>query len=259
MMQSGWGNLIVIVFCLFFIYGIEGNERVVNNKIDQLFSNSSHTNNWAVLVCTSRFWFNYRHIANTLSIYRTVKRLGLPDSQIILLLADDMACNPRNPFPAQIFNNQNHALNVYGENIEVDYRGYQVTVENFVRLLTGRHSDEIPRSKRLLTDDRSNILIYMTGHGGEEFLKFQDSSELTSLELADAFHQMEQQRRFNEILFVIETCQANSLYTQFYTKNILAMGCSEKGENSYAVRFFILLILFVFYFINFWIKASPRS
>ncbi len=35
----------------------------------------NHTNNWAVLVDTSRFWFNYRHIANVLSIYRSVKRL----------------------------------------------------------------------------------------------------------------------------------------------------------------------------------------
>ena len=29
-----------------------------------------HTNNWAVLVDTSRFWFNYRHVANVLSVYR---------------------------------------------------------------------------------------------------------------------------------------------------------------------------------------------
>ncbi|CAN0541573.1 unnamed protein product, partial [Scytosiphon promiscuus] len=31
-------------------------------------------------VCTSRFWFNYRHVANTLSVYHTVRRLGIPDS-----------------------------------------------------------------------------------------------------------------------------------------------------------------------------------
>ena len=37
-----------------------------------------HTNNWAVLVDTSRFWFNYRHVANVLSVYRSVKRLGIP-------------------------------------------------------------------------------------------------------------------------------------------------------------------------------------
>lgn len=42
-------------------------------------SQANHSNNWAVLVDTSRFWFNYRHVANVLSIYRSVKRLGIPD------------------------------------------------------------------------------------------------------------------------------------------------------------------------------------
>ena len=62
---------------------------------------------------------------------------------------------------------------MYGDDVEVDYRGYEVTVENFVRLLTGRLPESTPSSKRLLTDAGSNILIYMTGHGGDGFLKFQ--------------------------------------------------------------------------------------
>lgn len=33
-------------------------------------------------VDTSRFWNNYRHIANALSLYHSVKRLGIPDSQV---------------------------------------------------------------------------------------------------------------------------------------------------------------------------------
>ena len=130
---------------------------------------AEHTSNWAVLVSTSRFWFNYRHLANVLSLYRTVKRLGIPDSQIILMLPDDMACNPRNAFPGTVYSNADRAVDLYGDNIEVDYRGYEVTVENFIRLLTDRVGEEMPRSKRLLTDDRSNILVYMTGHGGNEF------------------------------------------------------------------------------------------
>lgn len=59
------------------------------------------------------------------------------------MLADDMACNPRNPRPgtlplspaacllmilpvATVFNNANQHINVYGDDIEVDYRGYEV-------------------------------------------------------------------------------------------------------------------------------------
>jgi len=37
----------------------------------------------------------------------------------------------------QVFNDESHLLNVYGNNVEVDYRGYEVTVENFIRVLTG--------------------------------------------------------------------------------------------------------------------------
>ncbi|KAI4265737.1 MAG: hypothetical protein L6R38_009213, partial [Xanthoria sp. 2 TBL-2021] len=188
---------------------------------------TQHTSNWAVLVSTSRFWFNYRHLANVLSLYRTVKRLGIPDSQIILMLPDDMACNPRNAFPGTVYNNADRALDLYGDNIEVDYRGYEVTVESFIRLLTDRLPAEFPRSKRLGTDAGSNVLVYMTGHGGNEFLKFQDSEEIGSRDLADAFEQMWEKRRYRELLFMIDTCQANTLYRQFYSPGIIATGSSE--------------------------------
>ncbi|KAI4854123.1 hypothetical protein E4T44_00382 [Aureobasidium sp. EXF-8845] len=198
---------------------------------------ATHTSNWAVLVSTSRFWFNYRHLANTLSLYRTVKRLGIPDSQIILMLPDDMACNPRNSFPGSVFNDKSRDLDLYdamGSGIEVDYRGYEVTVENFIRLLTDRWPESWPRSKRLMTDDRSNILIYMTGHGGNEFLKFQDAEEISSHDLADAFEQMWEKKRYNELLFMIDTCQANTMYGQFYTPNIIATGSSALHQSSYS-------------------------
>ncbi|KAJ6591726.1 peptidase C13 family-domain-containing protein [Mycena vulgaris] len=197
-------------------------------------STSDHTNNWAVLVCASRYWFNYRHMANALGMYRTVKRLGIPDSNIILMLADDMACNARNKFPGSVYANPGRELDLYGDNIEVDYRGYEVTVENFIRVLTGRMEPSVPRSKRLLTDARSNIFVYMTGHGGNEFLKFQDNEEISAFDIADAFEQMYQKKRYNEIFFMIDTCQANTMYSKFYSPNILATGSSKLDQNSYS-------------------------
>lgn len=213
---------------------------------------ATHTSNWAVLVSTSRFWFNYRHMANVLSLYRTVKRLGIPDSQIILMLPDDMACNPRNSFAGSVFNDKSRDLDLYDSNsnkeewdsgagseagmggIEVDYRGNEVTVENFIRLLTDRWPDSHPHSKRLMTDDRSNILIYMTGHGGDEFLKFQDAEEISSFDLADAFEQMWEKKRYHEMLFMIDTCQATTMYNRFYTPNIIGTGSSSKDQSSYS-------------------------
>lgn len=199
-----------------------------------LLTSAAHTSNWAVLVSTSRFWFNYRHLANVLSLYRTVKRLGIPDSQIILMLPDDMACNPRNAFPGTVYNNADRALDLYGDNIEVDYRGYEVTVESFIRLLTDRLDEDVPRSKRLGSDAGSNVLVYMTGHGGDQFLKFQDSEEIGAWDLANAFGQMWEKKRYNELLFMIDTCQANTMFTHFYSPNIIATGSSALDQSSYS-------------------------
>lgn len=79
--------------------------------------------------------------------------------------------------------------------------GLQVTVENFLRVLTGRLDSSVPRSKRLLSDDRSNVLVYMTGHGGDGFLKFQDSEEISNHELGDAFEQMWQKQRYVHVIW----------------------------------------------------------
>ncbi|XP_016423120.1 GPI-anchor transamidase-like [Sinocyclocheilus rhinocerous] len=240
-----------------------GYSNYVETKAGQFFS-SGHTNNWAVLVCTSRFWFNYRHVANTLSVYRSVKRLGIPDSHIVLMLADDMACNYRNPKPATVFSHKNMELNVYGDDVEVDYRGYEVTVENFLRVLTGRLPPSTPRSKRLLSDDRSNILIYLTGHGGNGFLKFQDSEEISNMELADAFEQMWQKRRYNELLFIIDTCQGASMYERFYSPNLMALASSQVGEDSLSHQPDLaigvhLMDKYTFYLLEFLEEVHPAS
>lgn len=96
-------------------------------------------------------------MANALGMYRTVKRLGIPDSNIILMLSDDAACNTRNKFPGCVFSSAGGAsrrtgngggqdsLDLYGDNIEVDYRGYEVTVENFLRVLTGESISSVLR------------------------------------------------------------------------------------------------------------------
>ncbi|RMX65611.1 hypothetical protein KXD40_001892 [Peronospora effusa] len=233
-----------------------------------------HTNNWAVIVDTSRFWSNYRHVANALSLYHSVKRLGIPDSQIILMLADQMPCNARNCFPGQVFNSRTQKINLYGKNVEVDYRGSEVSVANFITVLTGRHEPGTPASKKLDTDENSNIFLYMSGHGGDGFLKFQWSStesayfpfgvslssqdfeEMSSQDLADSIQEMHVKKRcvpqrtaysaqltrpcisimrsYNEIFFMVDTCQAGSLSNALESPKVVTIGSSKTGENSYA-------------------------
>lgn len=53
-----------------------------------------------------------------------------------------------------------------------------------------------------MTDEKSNIFVYMTGHGGAEFLKFQDNEEISAFDIADAFEQMWQKKRYALMLHV---------------------------------------------------------
>ena len=53
------------------------------------------------------------------------------------MLADDIPCNPRNPYPTFVFNNANQHNNLYDETVEVDYRGYEVTAQSFLDVLNG--------------------------------------------------------------------------------------------------------------------------
>lgn len=53
------------------------------------------------------------------------------------MLADDIACNPRNPYPTSVFNNADQQTNLYDDIVEVDYRGYEVTARSFLDVFHG--------------------------------------------------------------------------------------------------------------------------
>lgn len=55
----------------------------------------------------------------------------------------------------------------------------------------------------------------MTGHGGEDFLKFQDSEELQSHDLADAVKQMKEKGRSGDLMVSACPWHANCLVNVF--------------------------------------------
>ncbi|KAI3736810.1 hypothetical protein L2E82_26797 [Cichorium intybus] len=102
-----------------------------------------------------------------------------------------------------------------------------VTLPSPLTFVVGRHENAVRRSKRLLSDEGSHILLYMIGHGGDEFLKFEDSHELQSHDLAYAVKQMKEKRRIKKTAW-------KCLIFQFQSPGVLAIGSSMKGENSYS-------------------------
>ena len=131
----------------------------------------NYQNNWYVIVNTSKFFFNYRHAANALSMYKYLKDSGIKDDWIILMISETYACNPRNVIPGTIFNRDKLNENMYCDDIEIDYRTQDMTDVSVINLIWGYFESDVPQSKKLLSDENSDVLVYMTGHSGEEFFK----------------------------------------------------------------------------------------
>ena len=55
------------------------------------------------------------------------------------------------------------------------------------------------------------MFLYLTGHGGDGFLKFLDHEELGAEDLAAGIQEMWDKRRYRRLLVVAETCQAETL------------------------------------------------
>jgi len=216
-----------------------------------------HTSNHAVILSSSRYWFNYRHTANALSLYQMLRADGgFDDDHIVLMIADEYGVNPRNPVKNRIYNTardtsaqlqqqphqHSHHHSFYDrpplllDDTELDYRGEDVTVDNFVRVLTGRGG--IHQTMPVLnSDENSNVFVYLTGHGGDQFFKFQDVEEILAEQLAETVRQMHVAGKYRHLFFIADTCQAFTMFDKIIERqlpNVSMIGSSLKDQSSYA-------------------------
>ena len=204
------------------------------------------SDSFALIACTSQYFHNYRHVSNALSMYHAARKLGLPDSRIVLMIGGAIPCDPRNAAPAHIYNSADRRVDLYPPDVQVDYSGAEVTVQSFLAVLTDRLPAGTPASRRLQSGPRSRVLVYLAGHGGDQFLKFRDHQELTSAELGAAFEQMAAAHRCAELLLLVDTCQAATLAAPLIeaagnawavpAPRLVSLASSALGENSYSLE-----------------------
>ena len=161
------------------------------------------------------------------------------------MLADEVACNARNPFKNSIYPIGSGDVDLY-DNVHIDYTGNDVTVDNFFRVLLGRHEKYTPSYQRLHDiDEDTNLFLYMTGHGGDGFFKFRDVEDFTTKDLRGVFEQLQIMKRFRSVLFLSDTCQAFTTAPNTHVENeespggmvltnVYSVASSLKDENSYA-------------------------
>ena len=159
--------------------------------------------NYAVLVAASEGWKNYRHQADVLGVYHYLKGKGYDDDHILLIMADDIARNERNPLQG-VVRREVSGSNLY-EGVQIDYKLGDLTLDDLRHILTGEPSDAYPVTLRSSAND--NVLLFWSGHGTQLGWKWKDTEHLD----ADFARSMFSDMQYRKMFAIIETCYSGGV------------------------------------------------
>jgi len=191
--------------------------------------------NWAVLVAGSNGYYNYRHQSDVCHAYQILHKNGIPDSNIIVMMYDDIANNAENPTKGIIINHPN-GNDVY-KGVPHDYTGKTVTPQNFINILLGNKAamKGIGSGKVLESGPDDNVFVYFTDHGATGLVAF-PNGVLYAKDLNTTIAKMHAQNKYKEMVIYIEACESGSMLEGLLPNNIniYATTASNAEESSYA-------------------------
>jgi len=195
----------------------------------------SEPKHWAVLVAGSNGYFNYRHQADICHAYQILRKNGIPDERIIVMMYDDIAHNSNNPTPGVIVNRP-HGPDVYS-NVPKDYVGRNVTPEVFINVLLGNETylKERGSGKFLGSGPEDHVFVNFADHGAPGLVAF-PNGELYSRQLIKTIELMRSLKKFHKMVFYVEACESGSMFEGLLANdiNVFATTAANAEESSYA-------------------------
>lgn len=189
---------------------------------------------WALLVASSKDWKNYRHQADILSVYQMIRERGYPDDHIILIMEDDLAQNPKNPFKGEVKTDLAES-NLY-QNFDIDYKMSDLTPTDIMNILSGKKTSRTPIV--IESTDKDNILIFWSGHGTQAELCWGDEFMGVRKEMvSNTLKQMAKEKKYRKMLFLIEACYSGSIVKDIQIPGALFITAANDKETSKADNF----------------------
>ena len=159
--------------------------------------------NYAVLVAASEGWKNYRHQADVLGMYHYLKEKGYDDDHIILIMADDIAYNEKNPLQG-VVRREIGGDNLY-DDLQIDYKLGDLSPEDLKQILTGEPSDAYPVT--LGSSYNDNVLFFWSGHGTKKGWSWKETEYLSPEFAREMFSAM----KFRKQFAIVETCYSGGV------------------------------------------------
>lgn len=163
---------------------------------------------WAVVVCASSGWFNYRHHADALSIYQLLKANGYDDRHIVLITDDDVAFDHRNPLQGEVRNSMEEE-NLHHD-LVIDYRLKDLKPQDLLHILCGESDERL--AEVVHSDEDDNVFVYWVGHGLPDVLVWGYDEKTVKAEYIRKLQEnMLVQGRYRKMLWLTEACFSGSV------------------------------------------------
>lgn len=231
-----------------------GNKKDINDVLFlEEYAKSNYTSVNVIAASTSRYFYNYRHTTNLLTAYNYVKECGdVMEKNLVLMVPFDQACDCRNIKAGTIFTKYKNSitesideieekkLNQY-RNVHADYKNDNVRELHLRAVMRHRYSGFMPKRSRLpiYEEKKKNLFLYLTGHGGSNYLKIQEYNIISSSEFSLYIQELLIKNYYKFIFVIIDTCQGYSFYDVLLhyikrkgIKNVFLLSSSDRVQNS---------------------------
>uniref|UniRef100_A0A0E0DV83 Legumain prodomain domain-containing protein n=1 Tax=Oryza meridionalis TaxID=40149 RepID=A0A0E0DV83_9ORYZ len=191
---------------------------------------------WAVLIAGSNGFYNYRHQADVCHAYQIMRKGGVEEENIVVMMYDDIAHNPDNPRPGLIFNHPS-GPDVYA-GVPKDYTGDDVNVNNFLAVLLGNRSalTGSGSGKVVASGPNDHVFVYYADHGGPGVLSMPaDGEYLYADDLVKALKKKHAAGGYKSLVVYVEACESGSIFEGLLPGNIsvYATTASNAEESSW--------------------------
>ena len=198
---------------------------------------------FAVLVCGSNSFENYRHQADICHAYQILVERGVKPDNIITMLYDDVANTTGYRFPGKLFNRPT-PTGTAGDDVyrtcKKDYTGALVNQDTFLAVITANVSGVPAGYPVLRSGPTDHVFINFVDHGGPGILYFMDATHnmkpMYSFQLFRALKTMEEKKMFAKLVMYVDACQSGSVFDGVLPNNtqIYVETSANPDEPAYA-------------------------
>ena len=143
------------------------------------------------------------------------------------------ACESRNAYPGEIvLSEYADKIRTCQENIDISFQESDFHNYQLLDILRGRKLNQYNGFRQLNSNKDSKIIVLITSHGGENFIKVRNFLVVLSDELNRTLNEMYIKGKYKELVFVVDTCEGYSLYDHVKVPNIYFISSSAVGQKA---------------------------